>query len=610
MPRTASSQVQLRPSSKARPYANVRAGNLVANTPVLFRLPAIQTASAQDLSVNFSEAASNLPTATLAAVALSTASPIVAPAAKPAEPVSNVSVTSQVAPQQTWWEHWSSGIVLIVLLIALATASILAWQGSGKGNSKLMADTKETDIQSDLSNIEVPKIENPRLEFPKQEIPVSTNSNSFADKLEPPSAQNARSQSNSTQNGTTENKSFDQKTDDIDSSLIPNESLSLTLDSPAINAMKFEPEPHATASLQSPVVKPQEPLFKDSDLIQAKSNVSAQPASTPTQRSATNGDKPALWDNSKTNVHDSNKPLSLEFSSNDSSSLSSSTASANQPTNDVTNTAKLISQSTTEAPRYAAETTPSTLVPKDLQYAVKTVTPEMDQAELFAAYRELKAPAAPTKVVNRFGAAASAGTSSQPTGAPGIQAPGIQAAVVGYTQKSTTQPNPQTAPGNPNYTLQPAQNYPASSGMQQYPAMPNPSQQVPPPQYQSQLYQGTQYSNPQSAGTQYSGTQYSGAQYSGQQYSGQQNPPLPQYSAQPQMGTQNSGGMQMQGAPSQSTGAAGLQYGGAQVPYTAQPSQPSALQLPPGPIGGYGPQPGTQGGTAGGSSSPSYPSMQ
>ena len=70
MPRTASSQVQSRSSTKARPSANVRAGNLVANTPVLFRLPAIPTAPAQDLAVTFSETAASLPTATLAAVAL------------------------------------------------------------------------------------------------------------------------------------------------------------------------------------------------------------------------------------------------------------------------------------------------------------------------------------------------------------------------------------------------------------------------------------------------------------------------------------------------------------------------------------------------------------
>ncbi|MDX1929551.1 MAG: hypothetical protein SFV81_23690, partial [Pirellulaceae bacterium] len=168
MPRTASSQVQSRLNTKARPSANVRAGNLVANTPVLFRLPAIPTAPAQDLAVTFSEAAATLPTATLAAVALNSAqtAPTVT-AAPAAEPMGDVSVTPHAAPKQTWWEHWSSGIVLIVLLIALATASILAWQGSSKGNSKLLADTEAViDIQSDLSNIAVPKLETQKLDAP------------------------------------------------------------------------------------------------------------------------------------------------------------------------------------------------------------------------------------------------------------------------------------------------------------------------------------------------------------------------------------------------------------------------------------------------------------
>ncbi len=574
MPRTASSQTQSRPSAKARPSANVRAGNLVANTPVLFRLPAIPTAAAQDLAVTFSEAAADLPTAKLAAVALSTAATV----AVAAEPVSNVSATPQAAPQQTWWEHWSSGIVLIVLLIALATASILAWQGSNKGNSKLMADTnRESESQSDLSSIEVPRIEAPKLELPELKSPASNGSNSYVDKLEPATAQNNKLQNNS----------LDQRSDAMDQSLVPNGSLSLTLDAPSNNETKFERESHATASLQSPVVKQQEPLFKDSDLIQAKSNISAQPASTPTQRSATNGDKPSLWDNSKASVHDSNRPLSLEFSSHDASSLSSPSNPTSQPTtSESAGSAKLISQSTQDATSYVAESTAATLVPKEMQNAAKTVTPEMDQAELFAAYRELKAPAIPTKIVNRFGNAAAAGTQALTNATNGIQA-----AAVGYTQKSTVPPNTQPVPGSNNYTLQPAQNYPTNAPVQQqYSATPNSSPQAQLQSYQNQPYQNPQYPNPQ----------YPNPQYSGQQYSGQQN--VPQYSNQLQSG-----------APNQTSATPSLPYGGAQVPYSTQPSQAPALQLPPGPIGGYGYAPtqlGTQVGQAGSSNSLSYPSMQ
>ena len=415
-----------------------------------------------------------------------------------AQPDIAVSVTPQAAPQQTWWEHWSSGIVLIVLLIALATASILAWQGSSKGNSKLMADTKnEADSQSDLSNISVPKLDNPKIAMPKVETPVSTKANSYVENLDSPSAQNnARAP----------------KSDDLDSSLIPNGSLSLTLDPPTNNTKsepQTEPEAYATASLNPPVVKPQEPLFKDSELTQSKSGLSAQPASTSTQRSATNSDKPALWDSSKANGHDASKPLTLEFSSDDSSLLgNSSTPTSDSTAESPTASAKLISQSSADAANTNALTTPATLVPKALQTVVKTVTPEMDQAELFAAYRELKAPTAPAKVDNRYGSTAAAGNQTQ-TG----MSNGTQASVVGYTQQPT-QTNSQPAQTSNNYTLQPAQNFAGNAGLM-YPGTPNANTQNP-AQYSTQQYQ-----NPQYPTQQYSGQPLPGQQYPGQQYTGQ-----------------------------------------------------------------------------------------
>lgn len=627
MPRTASSQIQSRSTAKARPSANVRAGNLVANTPVLFRLPAIQTAPAQDLAITFSEAAAALPTATLAAVALSTAQP----AAMPAAPVSEVSPAPQTAPQQTWWEHWSSGIVLIVLLIALATASILAWQGSNKGNSKLMADTKkDANSQNELSNIEVPKIDSTKLDAPKLELPASSKSNSYADKLESPSALNSATKSN----------------DDNESSLIPSGSLSLTLDPPTNDENKFDPEPHATASLQSPVGKQQEPLFKDNDVSQTKSNISAQPASTSTQRSSTSTDKPSVWDNSKTSVHDTSKPLTLEFSSNDLSSSASSSAPASEPTsttgNNAASSAKLVSQSTADAPSNYSAAATGTLVPKDLQTAAKTVTPEMNQAELFAAYRELKAPAAPTKVDNRY-EAANASSQSQLAGATG--ATGTPASAVGYIQKSATQPNSQNATGSNNYTLQPTQSAATNAGLQPAYSTNNSSQPNQTPQYPNQTYQNPQSNfaipSQQPANAPYTSQQLSAQQYSGQQYGASQyNTPqyaAPQYSGQQNLGQQNSGqqyslqtgtqvpnSMQTQTASTLNAAGQGLQYGGAQVPYNSPASQSSGIQLPPGPIGGYGPS-APQYGTSGTNSatnpnmgsgsfstptSPSYPSMQ
>jgi hypothetical protein len=491
------------------------------------------------------------------------------------EPAVEDCVTSNAAPQQTWWEHWSSGIVLIVLLIALATASILAWQGSNKGHSKLMADTKNDNVsQSDLSNIEIPKLELPRLEMHKLEMPASTKSTSSADQLE----------TSSVQNSPLSRKSGD----DRDSTLIPNEPTSLTFSEPAINEVQrepaIEPVPHATASLQSPVGRQQEPLFNDDDVVPTKPNISAQPASSPTIRNAANGEKPSVWDNSKASARDSNQPLTLELGGTDPSPPANLATHATEPSivTPSTTSATLISQLSTDTPKPSADSTGTLLVPKNMQYAGRTSTPEMDLAEYIASYREYaqtQLPAPSPKIDNRYETGLASGSRNQ----AGI-ATGTNAAAVGYAQQPTSQPNMQPAVGSNNYTLQTPQNYAPNSAAQQNSAL----------QYQNQQYQL-------------------------QQPSVQQNQSLPQYSPKNQAGMQYPNSMQTQGSATQGSAtqgsatqgsatqgsaAQGLQYGGAQVPYnTLQPaSQPSGVQLPPGPIGGYGygvsPN-GTQFGTAG-----------
>ena len=464
MPGTASSQIQSRSTSKARPSANVRAANLLANTPVLFRLPAIPNATAQDLAASISANIASLPTATLSAVALSNAQATAAQA----EVASEAMVDSQDSLQRTWWEHWSSGIVLIVLLIALATASIFAWQGSGKSNSKLMADTKqENESSSDLSNIEVPKLTNPKLE-----IPVSTKLNSAAEKLE----------ASSFQNSTTLQKSAD----DLDTSLILSEALSGNPNASATNQNSTLatstpaalPAPYATASLQQPVVKPQEPLFKDDGLVPAKPNISAQPASTATQLNSTQSADPSVWDSSKTSSQQAAKPLTLELS--DTGSSGAATSSLAQATERSNNTSNRVSATLTSQSVTIASPTDPSLVPTNMQFAAKTATPELDQAALFASYRQyattdMSAPA--ESPGNRYKTAANVGSQAQVAGA----ATGTAATTVGYTQQPTqqqpTQQQPiqqqprtqaiiQPSPGSYNYTLQPTQNFAPNAGSQ------------------------------------------------------------------------------------------------------------------------------------------------
>lgn len=162
MPGTASSPLHSRTSAKARPSAATRAANLIANTPVLFRLPAIQHLSAQagqsaivasEKGESTERSAPQQPFSPKCRKRLSV---------RPSWPMP--AVVTHPGPQRSWWEHWSSGIVLIVLLIALATASILVLRGSGE--PKYIADVDKTQSVSSnslstLSNIEVPHIRLP-----------------------------------------------------------------------------------------------------------------------------------------------------------------------------------------------------------------------------------------------------------------------------------------------------------------------------------------------------------------------------------------------------------------------------------------------------------------
>jgi hypothetical protein len=222
----------------------------------------------------------------------------------------------------------------------------------------------------------------------------------------------------------------------------------------------------------------------------------------------------------------------------------------------------LVSQSAADTSKAGAASSSAVPVPKNMQYANKTTTPEFDAAPLFAAYRQFAQAEVPasTEYDNRYKAPENSASSAQPKTAAGTTANSV-----GYTQAVPTQ---QPAQAN-NYSLQPAQTYAPNTSLQQY---------------------------------------------QNQRYSTQQSPNQPQYGPQTQPNTLDS----LQTPSSQERGV--------QVPYSTQPStsKPSALQLPPGPIGGYGVQQtsptgtltGTQsnllGGatTSGASNSLKYPSIQ
>lgn len=120
---------------------------LLETTPVLFRLPSVQ--------VHPLPTVAELPSAALQFTQIE-ASPSSQPAATPVS-IENQPTTA-VEEKQSWWEHWSSGVVLIVLLIALYVTSMLVMKGrSQKPNNTLANDVSDF---GELAGIEVPQIHN------------------------------------------------------------------------------------------------------------------------------------------------------------------------------------------------------------------------------------------------------------------------------------------------------------------------------------------------------------------------------------------------------------------------------------------------------------------
>ena len=529
MPGTAASNLQSRAHAKARPSANARAASLVANTPVLFRLPLIPNAPTQELPATFADTTAGLPTAQLSAVtagAVTAGASVVAASQASASAASpQTEATAHAVPTRTWWEHWSSGIVLIVLLIALATASILAWQGGGKSNEKLLADTetsseKPFESLSDLSSIEVPKLGESKLSTATPAAEVLTLP---ALKSSPATNSQASLQNNSMQPETANEDTNGSDAEDA-SSLIPSGPMGLSFDAPTEStklASKPEatltPESHATASLQSPVVKPQEPLFKDEPTA-TRSSVSAQPASTPSTmnsgamnsgapKSTATGGSPAMWDSSSLNPTDkpstSGQGLSLELSSPTKPASDSNTLGAATKPEATTTTPALLTSQPASTPASTTSTTiqptPSATgpaIPSNINYAGKTSTPELDRAALIATFRQYSSTdmTAPPidATANRYRAPA--------TSTPGLQSPsspaGTAASMVGFTQQpaqhQTQQQFTQQPTQQPNYALQPnQQNQPQQNQTLQYPTQQFQNQYA--PQGQQPLYQQQQF---------------------------------------------------------------------------------------------------------------------
>lgn len=158
MPRTASTRSTRRVPLQGRPLPS--GAKSEPSVPVLFRFPYIDS-SADDPGLE-----AEAPTPLQATVPATTtkqddASPVVHTSSpQPEAAVSNDHQPQEVEAAATgsWWEHWSSGIVLILLIIALVAASIIAFNDAGDADPALLADAESTD-EFALGEISLPNVD-------------------------------------------------------------------------------------------------------------------------------------------------------------------------------------------------------------------------------------------------------------------------------------------------------------------------------------------------------------------------------------------------------------------------------------------------------------------
>ena len=168
-------------------YRPERPPSEIARTPVLFRLPEVHlSAASQAQRENDEESeqspapvhrhsepplvevplrAGQSPSKEQAAASSIAPPPPVAPATA-ASPVATEKEISPLAePDRSWWDHWSSGVILILLIIALVTASIIAFSDNADTDPGLLVGdhgrSESVNGKFHLDEIEIPDVKEP-----------------------------------------------------------------------------------------------------------------------------------------------------------------------------------------------------------------------------------------------------------------------------------------------------------------------------------------------------------------------------------------------------------------------------------------------------------------
>jgi hypothetical protein len=257
---------------RSRPSARLQAQNLLESTPVLFRLPLVQLQPLPSVM--------DLPTA-----AIAQSQPLVPIESETAGPP-QVSVQTQAsAPAEdlrTWWEHWSSGVIVILLLVAAYLACIVALRSRNNYNKNLLATEAEFGASA---NIEVPAIT-----VDSQPVADSTNVTPIV--VSTPAADLANSLSSNP--GT-------------------NQQNTLSLESPVEMRPQAESKQESSLAEQSiaraelllPTHQPQSPLpLLNPQQATSNADLNAQPASTQL------GQSPALYDGAQSGISSLDKTSS------------------------------------------------------------------------------------------------------------------------------------------------------------------------------------------------------------------------------------------------------------------------------------------------------------
>ncbi|MFO1066572.1 MAG: hypothetical protein U0892_22150 [Pirellulales bacterium] len=156
-----STQDAVRPAKRMRPSAAERPQP--ASPPVLFRLPSL---GGVPVAMDAGSSGAAVVAPNMQSTAAVTA-PSTAPAIQPALQTATAP-TAQTAPAvaRSWWEHWSSGVVLIVLIMALVILTIMAMRTGQQQDSELLAEMGSRNPSGSkaleaLDNLQVPNIQTP-----------------------------------------------------------------------------------------------------------------------------------------------------------------------------------------------------------------------------------------------------------------------------------------------------------------------------------------------------------------------------------------------------------------------------------------------------------------